>query len=257
MGGSYLETTDRRRRHSARMRNRLAVGVTLTAIASTLAIVAAPAAAQASGVCSSPGVTCVACPTAQTMALDGLGWYNTGFGVWLPGLAGHGLTTPASTVMEIDSYTPTFLVSQEKTVQNASGTAVTATFTSTFTQTFTLSETLSITSGTSSTQSGFAQTLSDTIGATISVSYSTSVGVNAAQTVPPDSEVIGDYGVPAYNVAYQELPVEAIPAGSMTAGSTTLPAGSSCPLGGTIKSGTAVAPQPIDGWRLSDPQPIM
>jgi hypothetical protein len=256
MAESCHETTGERQRHLARWRNRLAAGVALTALASALAVAATPVAAQAGSLCSASGVTCIPCPTAQVMAEDGLAWYNTGYGVWLPGPAGHGLTTPATDVMQINSYAPTFLVSQEKVVENPSSAVVTATFTSTTSQTFTLTESLSIASGTNSTENGFAQTLSETIGVTFAVSYSTSVGVNAAVSVPPDTEVIGEYGVPGYNVSYQLEPVEAIPNGSMTEGGTSLPAGSSCPLGGNIATGTATAPEPIDGWLVNNPQPI-
>lgn len=249
------ETSGGRRLRLARWRSRMGVSATLTALASTLAIVVTPTAAQAV-VCGQSGTTCVPCPSTQTMTEDGLEWFVTFGGALVPAPANQGFHFVSSPVTEITSYTPTFLVSQEKVVQNPSSQAVTATFTSTFSQTFTLTQSLSIASGTNSTSNGFAQTLTDTIGTTISVSFTTSVGVNAAVAVPPGTEVIGDFGVPAYNVTYQEVPVVAVPPVSVTSASPSLPAGTVCALGGTVQTGTATAPQPLDGWRVNNPQPI-
>lgn len=256
MADNDQETTMGRWRRLARWRNRLAGGVALTALASTLAVAATPAAAHAQAVCGSSGVTCVPCPSAQTMAEDGLEWFVSFGGVLVPAPANQGFHFVSSPVTEITSFTPTFLISQSKVVQNPSSQTVTATFTSTESQTFTLTQSLSIASGTNSTSNGFAQTLSETIGTTIAVSFSTSVGVNAAVAVPPGTEVIGNFGVPAYNVTYQQVPVVASPPVAVTSASTSLPPGTVCPLGGTIQTGTAVAPRPLDGWQVTSPQPI-
>jgi hypothetical protein len=249
------ETTGEHRRHSRRCRNRVAAAAAVTALGSALTVAATPGAAHAAGVCSESGVTCVPCPSAQTMQEDGLEWAESFGGVWVTIPVGGIYYDPAPYVVEVTSYTPTFIVDQQKVVQNPSTQTVTATFTSTESETVTLTESLSIASGTNSTLNGFAQTLTDTTGVTIAVSFSTSVGVNAAVSVPPDTEVVGDFGVPGYNVTYQEVPVVAIPGGPMTLG-TSLPAGSVCPLSGTVQTGTATAPEPEDGWRVNNPQPI-
>lgn len=250
------ESTGRRWPRMVRWRNRGGAFVAVAALASTLAIAATPAAARADAICSESGVTCVPCPSAQTMAMDGEGWYNTGYGVWMPGIQGKGLTTPATTVMEITSYTPVFVVEQQKVAQNYSTTLPnTVTFTSSVAQTITLTESVAIASGTSSTLQGFASTLTETIGVQIAIAWQTSVGVNDAVTIPPQTQIVGQYGIPAYNVSYDQLALVAVPSGTATNGSTSLPAGSDCILNGSV-TGTAIAPQPEDGWRIGNPTPL-
>lgn len=247
MAERHQETTGGCWRRLVRWRNPVAVGVALTALASTLAIAATPMAAHA--------YTTVPCPSAQTMQEDGLEWAESFGGVYVTIPVGGIYYDPAPYVVEITSYTPTFFTEQQKVVQNPSSQTVTATYTSTESETVTLTESLTIASGTNSTQNGFAQTLTETTGSTIAVSFSTSVGVNAAVAVPANTEVIGDFGVPGYDVTYQEVPMVALPSGPLSS-PYSLPAGSTCPLAGTIATGTATAPEPVDGWRINSPQPI-
>jgi hypothetical protein len=244
----------------ARWKVQAGAGLATAALASALVVVSSPAALAASG-----PATPYACPSAAVLTENGYVWQEQtedGDEYWSIVNPNADPSDEFVWTMEVLSATPTFLVEQQKVVENASDQTVTATFTSTVSTTVTLTQTLSIASGLNSTESGFTQTLSDTTGVSIAESFTTSVGVNAAVAVPPDTEVTGDYGIPAYDVSYQMVHFDvAIVTGTPAIG-TSPPADATCYINdpearvADIQTGTAVAPEDADGWLINNPVPL-
>jgi hypothetical protein len=140
-------------------------------------------------------------------------------------------------VYTLRTVTPTFNVSDARTVSNQLDTPATATFTSQQSRTYSIS----VTAGTSASLFGF---LTANVSATIVQSRTTSLGVSATVTVPPHGQVNGLYGVDAYNITYDAHKYWHI--GS----SAPKPGDRSCADGGTVSGQSTNAPTYLEGWRL-------
>lgn len=118
-------------------------------------------------------------------------WTSAAPNAWVPiyGTVDH----PANPIPKIDSATPALRVSQQEEVINDANAQITGTFTTSTSTTFT-SATLS---GTSVSADIIQRSVSDSVGETIAISVTTLFGVSATTPVPPDSEVIGQYGTNA------------------------------------------------------------
>jgi hypothetical protein len=246
----------------ARWKVRAGSGLAVAALASGLLVASSPTAALAASGPASP----YPCPSAATVAENGYYWSEE----TIAGNEYYYLVNPNADpsdefvwTMEVLSYTPTFLVEQEKIVENPSSQTVTATFTSTVSTTVTLTYTLSIVSGLNSTEGGFTNTLSDTIGTSIAESFTTSVGVNAAVAVPPGTSVTGDYGVPAYDVSYQMVHFDSAIVQGTPPVQSSPPSDATCYINdpeqrvADIQAGSAVAPEPADGWLINNPVSLL
>jgi hypothetical protein len=249
MTESYAREAGGRWRHLVRWRKWAGVGVAVATLTSALAFAATPVAAQAaSNTCAvlhanNPSdITCAPCPT-------GVQWTSVGPNTLVPiyGTVGH----PANPILKVDSATPTFLVAQSELVENATSTAITGTFTTSTSMTFTLTFSTTSLNGSSVTESGLASSVSDTVGETIAESVTTLFGVSATTPVPPNSEVIGQYGTQAYNVTY-ELDDWI---GFDTVIVNGLVAPQDCGISQSA-AGSGVAPTALMGWRVNPPQPI-
>ncbi|MFE6288117.1 hypothetical protein [Streptomyces sp. NPDC057877] len=134
----------------------------------------------------------------------------------------------------IDSVRPDFLVSEERVVVNGTSREITGSFTSSVSKTFSLSYTL----GTSASLFGF---LSANVSASITQSTTTTTGVTATAPVPPNSRVIGQYGVEAYvmDITLNEY-----------RSYLALPEDDGICVRQNSTPGTSVAPTHYTGWRV-------
>jgi hypothetical protein len=135
------------------------------------------------------------------------------------------------------TVTPTFNVSDARTVSNQLDTPATATFTSQQSRTYSIS----VTAGTSASLWGF---LTANVSTTIVQSRTTTLGVTATVTVPPHGQVNGLYGVDAYSITYDAHRYLHI--GS----SAPKPGDRSCADEGMVYGQTTNAPTYLEGWRL-------
>jgi hypothetical protein len=140
-------------------------------------------------------------------------------------------------VYSLRTVTPTFNVSDARTVQNQLDTPASATFTSQQSKTFEIS----VTAGTSASLWGF---LTANVSTTIVQSRTTSLGVSATATVPPHGQVNGLYGVDAYNITYDAH--QYVHAGPLPPS----PGSKSCIDKGWVYGQTTNAPTYLEGWRL-------
>jgi len=200
-------TSGRLRRR--RWRSRIAAGGVLAVLASTLTTVNVASAARADG---------GDCP-------DGLQWSYYDNGGWFPEYF--------ATQYVVDSVTPTFLVSEERSVVNATNAPITGSFTSSVTKTFSLT----VSTGASVSLFGF---FSANVSASITTSTSTTTGVTATAPVPPFGRIVGQYGVEAYDISYTINTYHNI---------GNNPPGILCSLEDTAH-GTSVAPTIYTGWRV-------
>jgi hypothetical protein len=140
-------------------------------------------------------------------------------------------------VYSLQTVTPTFNVSDARTVHNLLDTPASATFTSQQSKTFEIS----VTAGTSASLWGF---LTANVSTTIVQSRTTSIGVSATVTVPPNGQVNGLYGVDAYNITYDAHQYRHVGSSAPSPGSK------SCIDYGSVYGKTTNAPTYLEGWRL-------
>jgi hypothetical protein len=140
-------------------------------------------------------------------------------------------------VYTLQTVTPTFNVSDARSVGNQLDTPVSATFTSQQSKTYSLS----VTVGSSASLWGF---LTANVSATIVQSRTTSLGVSATVTVPPHGQVNGLYGVDAYIVTYDAHKYWHIGSSPPKAGDR------SCVDKGLVTGQSTNAPTYVEGWRL-------
>ncbi|GAA1034898.1 hypothetical protein GCM10009557_40950 [Virgisporangium ochraceum] len=185
------------------------LGLVAVLVANLLTVALGGAPASAAG---------VACPDVQ--------WTHVGGRP--PNWRGH--------VYTLHAVTPTFNVSDARTVINGLDTPASATFTSQQSRTYELS----VTAGFSASFFGF---LTANVSATIVQSRTTSIGVSATATVPAHGRVDGQYGIEAYNITYTAHQYRFI-------GSNLPPPGKKSCIDEGVKSGTTNAPTTVEGWRL-------
>jgi hypothetical protein len=193
-------------------RRRLAY-LALVGVVSALAVAIAPGTANAA---------LVPCPGNITE------WVVTGNVRGIIAWEGHRFT--------LVSATPTFLVSDSRTIDNQLDTSVSTTVASSISQTYTVSTTVGVTAN----PSNFFST---TVSASIVRSVTTTIGVSVTATVPPHTRVIAEYGVAGYVVDYI---VEAW--GTLAPGGTP-PGVRPCNEFGSFPQHTT-APTISEGWRL-------
>ncbi|WP_189161936.1 hypothetical protein [Sphaerisporangium melleum] len=133
------------------------------------------------------------------------------------------------------STTPTFNVSDARVVDNALDSPINATFTSSQSRTWRISVTVGVTAELTS----YLQT---NVSTQIVQERTTAIGVNASLVVPPHSRVTGQYGVQAYDVAYDAQKYWSWPA------NTSKPR-EKCWDQGTQRGATN-APTVTEGWRF-------
>ena len=138
-----------------------------------------------------------------------------------------------------NSITPTFSVDQQEVVQNGTNTTIMGSFSSTIAKTFTLSATVQV----GGSLFGF---LTTNVSSSITMSTTATVGVSATAPVPPNSEVIGQYGDAGYNVNFTDTYWESI--GDPTSDDPYYGQG----LCGVFSSstGSVSAPTTNVGWRV-------
>jgi hypothetical protein len=140
-------------------------------------------------------------------------------------------------VYTLYTVTPTFNVSDARTVINNLDTPASATFTSQQSRTFSVSVTAGFTAS-------FLSFLNANVSTTIVQSRTTSIGVSATANVPAHGRVDGQYGVEAYNITYEAHQYRTI-------GSHPPAAGTKKCIDEGVKSGQTNAPTFVEGWRLN------
>jgi hypothetical protein len=132
--------------------------------------------------------------------------------------------------------TPTFNASDTRIAVNDLDNPATVTFTSQKSQTFSISVTASMVDS-------LTKVLSLTVSASIQASRTTSIGVSVTATVPAHAGVRGDYGVQAFNVAFDTHTWEKIQWPGRP-----FPTTSCVDLG--VQSYQVNAPTSLEGWRV-------
>lgn len=140
-----------------------------------------------------------------------------------------GLRVEIGIMYTIVSSTPTFFVSDGRTVQNHLDQPISATFTSS--QTRTVSVTVSM-----GTSAQLTEKLQSSINVSIQRSRSTAIGVNATLTVNPHTRVTGQYGVEGFRVVYDATQIWRF-------GGECLPV--------EVVRSTTDAPTVVEGWRFT------
>ncbi|MGN9913236.1 hypothetical protein ACTMTJ_37420 [Phytohabitans sp. LJ34] len=138
----------------------------------------------------------------------------------------------------INSASPTFAVSDGRVVDNTLTSPIDATFTSSVSNTFTVTVTLG-------TSAQLTEKLQSTVSVQIVQSRTTQIGINATVTVPPQSRVVGRYGVEVFNVAYTGQLVWQSYNAQRPGGF-----GGHCWERSNV-AGSTVAPTVLEGWRFS------